>query len=225
MTDGFALFIVIIGAVVIMMAKMLSHGEYDQQITLPPGTYLVGEDIPHGKCDVLAESGSGNFCVKNRKSRSWSIGSNIGITSPQQPGRFRNLVLNIGDTLEVNGNVVILLKDPIPIRNVADETLGPGVYRFGLDVPAGKYDLEIASGDGDVLLVDVTKDHYTFYQDMSTDNPFKPASFVNVTCTKIHELWVNGNLQVRLKYSKKQPGLLRKLLLIQDILFEEKEEP
>lgn len=222
MTDGFAFGIILIAAFIILIAKWRSHGEYEDQITLPAGTYLVGEDIPHGKCDVVAKSGGGNFCVKNRKSDTWVFSINIGITSGIQPGRFRNLCLNRGDTLEVNGNLEILLKDPVPVRNISKETLGAGVYRFGLDVPPGKYDLEIASGEGDVLLVEVGKDTYTFYQDMSKENPFKPSSFLNVNCTRFHELWVNGDLQVRLVYSRKRPTLLRKMLMIRDILREEK---
>lgn len=223
MSDGFALIIVLIAGFIILIAKLVSHGEYDQQITLKSGSYLVGEDIPHGKCDMLALDGSGNFCLKNRKTQVWSIGSNIGITSGLQPSRFRNLILNKGDVLEINGKVDVLLKDPVPIRNISKETLGPGMYRFGLDVPPGKYDLVVESGDGDVLLVDVRTDNYSFYQDMSKDNPFKPESFVNVDCTRNYELWVNGNLQIKLKYSEKRPRLLRKMLQIRDILYEDKE--
>lgn len=222
MTDGFAFGIVFIGGLIIFILKMRSHGEYQEMHYLSAGNYLVGEDIPKGKGDLVAESGSGSFIIKNRKTKNWSIGNLIGTTSGQQPSRFRNLSLNNGDLLEINGNVVLVLKGPIPIEKISEENLGPGIYRFGVDVPPGKYDLEIVSGDGDVLLVEVGKDNYTFYQDMSLENPFKADSFVNVNCTPLHELWINGNLQVKLKYSKKQPTLLRKILQIAEILTEPK---
>ena len=121
MSDGFALTVVILAGFIILIAKLVSHGEYDQQITLKSGTYLVGEDIPHGKCDMIAKDGNGNFCVKNFKSQNWVIGSNIGITSGLQPTRFRNLVLNKGDVLEINGQRISLCGVPDPYAMINED--------------------------------------------------------------------------------------------------------
>lgn len=210
MSDEFAFFIVFIGAVVLAIVTLRSHGNYEDQIPLKPGLYVVGCEIEPGKCDVKAATGGGNFIVRNKVAKAWECGNAIGDTSGLQPSRFRNLRLGRGDVLEINGNVTVLLTPPVPIRDPSEEPLGPGIYRFGIDVPPGKYDLEIVSGDGDVLLVEVKKDEYSFYQDMSLENPIKAPSFNNIVCTPEFELWVNGSLQVKLNPSEKQPWFLRK---------------
>lgn len=212
MKDTTALLIVAIACIVIFLARLLCHGNYQEQFILTPGNYLIGFDIPSGKGDLLAESGDGNFIIRNKATKNWSIGNPIGKSHALQASRFRNIPLNRGDILEINGNVTILVTPPAPIQDPSTEPLGPGIYRFGVDVPPGKYDLEIVSGDGDVLLVEVGKDSYTFFQDMSSSNPVKADTFANVTCTRAHELWVNDTLEVKLKRSKRQPLILKKLI-------------
>lgn len=209
MSDGFALFIVFIGVVTLIAVTVRSLGKYEEQVPLKPGSYVVGFDIDPGKCDIVAATGGGSFIVKNRTAKAWEVGNMIGITSGFQGSRFRNLRLGRGDVLEINGNVTVLLTPPTPIRNPSTEPMCAGVYRFGVDVPPGRYDLEVVSGDGDVLLVDVKKDSYVFYQDMCLQNPIKPESFNHIVCTSEFELWVNGNLQIKLKPSDKQLLLLR----------------
>lgn len=211
MSDGFAFFIVIVGIVTLIAVTVRSLGKYEEQVPLSPGSYLVGFDIDPGKCDVVAATGGGSFIVKNRTAKAWEVGNMIGITSGFQSGRFRNLRLGRGDVMEVNGNVTVLLVPPLPIRDPSKEPLCAGVYRFGVDVPTGRYDLEVVGGDGDVLLVHVKKDSYNFYQDMCLQNPCKTENFKNVFCTSNYELWVNGNLQVKLKRSEKQLRFLQLL--------------
>lgn len=203
MKDEHALWIIAIAVLVLVFVKLFNRGNYEETIFLEAGTYRVGYDIERGKCDVKASSGGGNFIVKNRAAKQWQIGGPIGITSGLQTGTFRNLILNRGDIIEVNGKVVIMLVPPQRIRNPGKEAFGAGIYRFGLDIPVGRYDLEVVSGDGDVLLVDVYKDHYNFFQDMSLENPFKADTFKNIECTSNFELWVNGNLQIKLHPSER----------------------
>ena len=209
MTDEFALLIVAIGVIALIIVTVRSHGKYEDQIPLGPGSYVVGYDIDPGKCDIKAVTGGGNFTVHNRVAKAWNLGGALGVTSGLQPSRFRNLRLGRGDVLEIDGNVTMLLTPPVPIKDPDVENLCIGVYRFGLDVPQGRYDIEIVSGDGDVLLVEVNKDEYVFYQDMSFENPFKASSFKNIDCGTNFELWVNGSLVVKLKRSERQLWFLR----------------
>lgn len=209
MTDEFAFCIVIVGVIILSIAKILSRGDYEDRVLLTAGHYLVGVDIAPGKGDLTATSGAGSFCIKNKVEKSWSMGHAIGTGSSNEPSRFRNIALNKGDILEINGTVVLMISPPVPIRDLKTETLGLGTYRFDVDVPAGKYDLEIVSGEGDVLLVEVGKDNYSFYQDMSASNPIKASSFKNVLCTPSHELWVSGTMQIKLKPSEHQPFRFR----------------
>lgn len=179
------------------------HG-FERDVIIGPGTYIAGYDIPFGRADLVAESGNGDFCLKQRKSKTWAVGNKIGITSAIQPGRYRNLDIRWGDTLEINGNVTVLVTKPTPIRNVATENLGPGVYRFGLDVPPGRYDVEAVGGDGQIYLLPVGQSEYTIYQDMAKDNAIKAGEYTNLDCCRGCELWVEGSLQVKLKRSIKQ---------------------
>lgn len=201
MTDGFAFIIIFCGIIVLAILQRLSSGNYEDKHFLTAGTYKAGGEIPVGKADLTAVSGAGNFCVKNKEVKEWNIGNPIGATSGFQVSKFRNLVLNKGDVLEINGSVKIMLSPPVPIEETKEENLVPGTYRFGVDVPPGKYDLEVVSGDGDVLLVESGKDDYTFFQDMAQSDPLKADSFKNLNCTDEYELWVRGSLTVKLNPS------------------------
>lgn len=204
MSDEIALVVLFAAACVIIIAKCVWHGEYTQDIFIGPGTYIVGRDIPPGKGDLIAEKGGGDFCIKEKGAEAWSLRNKLGVVSGLQPSRFRNVCLNKGDTLEINGNVNIMITPPVPIRDVSEEALGPGNYRFGIDCPPGRYDLEVLSGEGPVFLFEVGNKDYTFFQDMAAGNDFKASEFANVSCGKGYEMWIQGSLQIKLHYSAKQ---------------------
>lgn len=199
MTDNFALLIIIFGILALAILQRLSSGNYEEKHFLTAGTYRAGGEIPVGKADLTAVSGAGSFCVKNKHVKDWTIGNPIGATSGFQPSRFRNLAINKGDILEINGSVKVMLSPPQVIEETMEEDLEPGTYRFGVDVPPGKYHLEVVSGEGNVVLVESGKDDYTFFQEMAQSDPLKADSWKNVKCTESHELWVNGSLIVKLK--------------------------
>lgn len=203
MNDEVFLILVFIAIVVVVLYKCFFHGEYGRDIFLGPGTWVVGIDLPPGKGDLIAETGAGNFCVKEHRSKSWTVGNNIGVTSGLQPGRFRNLDLHPGDTLEINGNVNIMITAPVRIRDITEENLGPGIYLFGVDAPPAKYDLEVASGDGQVYVFLPRQKDYEFYQDMAKDGD-KAHEYANVRCPRGATMWIEGSLQLKLKLSAKQ---------------------
>ena len=204
MGDEIVLLLIFLIACAGLLLKCFPHGGYSRDIILGPGTYIAGYDIPTGKADLIAESGSGDFCLKQRKAKSWVMGNKIGITSGLQPGRFRNMYLNWGDTLEINGNVTVLLTIPVPIKNLSTETLCAGNYRFGIDIPPGRYDVESVSGDGQIYITKTGQNDYTIYQDMAKDNAIKAGEYANLLCERGYELWIEGSLQVKLKRSAKQ---------------------
>lgn len=203
MNDEIFLVLLFIAIVLVVIYKCCFHGEYGRDIFLGPGTWIVGIDLPPGKGDLIAETGAGSFCVKEFRSKEWSVGGNIGVTSGLQPGRYRNLDLHPGDTLEINGNVNIMITAPVAIRDITEENLGPGNYRFGVDVPPGKYDLEVVSGDGQVYLILPRQKEYSFYQDMDKDGG-KTHEYANLRCPRGAVLWIEGSLQIKLKFSAKQ---------------------
>ena len=75
------------------------------------GSYVVGTDIPAGKYDVVAVSGSGNFQGKVASRQFGSL--NEILAAPDDPGatdygwvsRLSNLVLADGDTIEIKGSL------------------------------------------------------------------------------------------------------------------------
>lgn len=202
MSDAIFFILILCIGFFILIARLIRHADYDEQLFLSPGIYNVGGQIPPGRCDLMAESGAGNFCIKNKKANNWVLGSPLGTTSPQMPNRFRNVTLNKGDVLEINGNVTIMLSPPVPVGDLTTETLGPGNYRFGLDVPPDTYDFEVASGEGEVILVEISKNVYDFYQDMAAGHPLRAKTYNNVACDRNHELWITGSLQLKLKSKK-----------------------
>lgn len=201
MTDNFALWVIGLGILALVILQRLSSGNYEEREHLTAGYYKAGVDIPVGKADLVATGGAGNFIVKNSKKKDWSISNAIGATSGFQPTKYRNLILNKHDVLEVNGSVKLVLTPPTPVQETKDETLGPGTYRFGIDVPPGRYNLEVVGGVGDVLLVESGKDTYNFYQDMAEHDDFKADSYQHVDCTPAYELWIRGSLQIKLNPS------------------------
>lgn len=205
MTDEMMFIIILIVGFCTLVALMMRHGDYDEQRILAPGIYRVGVEIRPGRCDLVAESGGGSFAIKSKQANAWNLGNPIGATSGGQPSRFRNVTLNQGDILEINGNVRVMLAPPIPILDIKEETLGPGIYRFGVDVPAAKYDFETVSGTGEIIRVAIPNNQYDLYLDMADGHPQRLKTFDNVLCSRRYEIWINGSLQVKLKRSKHQP--------------------
>lgn len=212
MSDETALVVLLIAICTFWIAKYFWLGNYKEDVFVGTGTWLVGRDIPPGKADLVAETGGGDFCLREKRSKDWSLGNKIGVTSGLQPSSFRNIYLRQGDILEVNGNVTIMITPPSRIWDATAQPLGPGNYRFGVDIPEGKYDLKAISGDGEVYLAVVGKSDYTFFQDMSAGSTFKASEYANLTCTKGHEMWIQGSLQIQLSRSEHQPLFLRDII-------------
>ena len=204
MTDEMMWIVLLIIVFCMVILWLMRNGDYEEQRILPPGTYRAGIEIPPGRCDLIAESGGGSFNIKHKNAECWHLGNAIGIGGVG-PGRFRNVTLLRGDVLEINGNVRVMLAPPVPVGDLKTETLGPGIYRIGVDIvrPA-KYDFEAVSGSGEVILVDIRKNTYHFYQDMAAGHPQRAKTFDNVVCSRRYELWINGSLQLKLKRSRHQ---------------------
>lgn len=172
-----------------------------EPVTLGPGSYTAGDDIPEGKYDLTATEGSGDFCYREKDAEDWAFSNTIAADSPLKTDRFRNLDLKKGDTLEINCNVTVSAAPASAIKDVKTETLHPGIYRFGADVPPGKYTLEAVEGSGYAYTrnpEEKDKSKYEFFQFMAKDHQEKAPTFANVKCEEKHELWIMGSLQLKL---------------------------
>lgn len=208
MDDQMAMFFICTIIALILIYKFFSSSDYTTEIPLEPGTYRVGEDLAPGKGDLVAVAGGGEFCVKPHGNDVWNDPHKLGITSPAQPSRFRNITLNKGDILEIDGDVKMMLTPPAAIKDLSKENLTLGIYRFGIDVPPAKYDLKAVSGDGQITFFEPGKDEFTMFQDMAEKVPNKAASYKNLLCEKGSVLWVDSSLSLKLTRSKKQRGFL-----------------
>lgn len=184
---------------------LMRDSDYEDRRILSPGVYKVGKDIHPGRCDLVAESGNGNFVIKNKKANSWTLGNSLSAVGGMAPGSFRNVTLMRGDILEINGNLTVMLTPPQPIRNLKEETLGPGIYRIGVDgIRPAKYNFKAEGGNGEIVLVDIFDNSFSIFQNMGKGQSMAAGSYDNVVCSRRYEIWINGTLQVKLTRSKKQ---------------------
>lgn len=208
MDDQMAMFFILIIIVLVLVYKFFHSNNYTAEIPLGPGTYRIGEDLLPGKGDLVAVAGGGEFCLKERGNDVWSNSHKLGVTSPAQPSRFRNLTLKKGDILEIDGDVKMMLTPPAAIKDPSKENLTLGIYRFGLDVPPAKYDLKAVGGDGPFYFFEPGKKEYTICQDMAEKVPNKATVYHNLLCERDSEIWVEETLQLKLTKSKVQRGFL-----------------
>ena len=123
--------------------------------TLTAGNYWAGEDIPSGKIDLSAVSGSGNVVGGD-----WLEGgiNEILAADPQYAGwtsSFRGLKLLRGDILSVTSDLVVELNYSLVWYGTGTENriesaaveLGPGNYEFS-DLPHGYLPQDVTAVSG-----------------------------------------------------------------------------
>lgn len=205
MTDAGMGIVLVIIFICVLLLWLMRDSDYEDRRILSPGVYKVGKDIQPGRCDLVAESGTGDFVLKNKKANSWTLGNKLSAVGGVAPGSFRNVTLMRGDILEINGNVTVLLTPPHPIRSLKEETLGPGIYRIGVDgIRPAKYNFKAEGGSGEIVLVDIFDNSFSIFQNMAKGQSLAAGSYDNVVCSRRYEIWINGTLQVKLTRSKKQ---------------------
>lgn len=111
---------------------------------LTEGEYKIGEDIDSGKYDLKAIYGKGYITVSrgNIEFRLDSSKNNL----------YKNLKLNKGSRLEIDGDLQVLfsLSEKIqPIECVSSsDIITSGEYKVGTDIQAGHYLIELVNGFG-----------------------------------------------------------------------------
>ena len=207
MMDDYILMVVFFAICIGGVRLWRKHQQKDQSFSAGPGTYIIGRNIPAGKFDLVAEEGSGDFCVLERNALDWHHPHLMGYECDDRARRFRNLTLNRGDTLEVNGNLWLTTRTPTPIQDISAEPLDPGNYKIGLDLPAGVYNIKVLLGSGSVFN-DVKEDEgQPFFQEMAADDPEKASRYKNLRCEEATTLHIRGNLRLQLSLANNvRPG-------------------
>lgn len=81
-------------------------------LLLSAGLYVVGEDIPAGKYDVTARSGSGNFMGSVASLSLGSLNEILSADSGHGTSAYNGLRLADGDSIEIRGDLQIRM-DPV----------------------------------------------------------------------------------------------------------------
>ena len=213
MTDNTAMFLICIAIVLYLVYRYSNRGKkYSVETPVEPGTYRIGEDLPPGKCDIVAVSGVGDICIRERGNGVWNNPFKLSASASAAPSRYRNMTLHPHDILEVNGSVKLLLSPPTAVIDGNDIELTLGVYQFGVDVPAAKYDLKALSGSGQFTYYAPKDEEFTEFQDMAFDGDGKSSTYNNLLCEDGARLVVDGTLKLKLTKSRKQRGRFYKIL-------------
>ena len=213
MNDNTALFFLFIGIGLYLIYHFSKpSGSYGEDTPVGPGTYRIGEDLSPGKCDIVAVSGGGDICIKEKGN---DVGNNpfkLAASNPTPPSRYRNMTLHSHDILEVNGSIKLLLSPPSAIESGDGAELTLGTYQFGTDIPPAKYDLKATGGDGQITFFEPKAAEYSVFQDMALDVAGKSSVYSNLLCEDGARLEVDGTLKLTLTKSKKQRGRMQKIL-------------
>lgn len=121
------------------------------------GTYKVGTDIPAGEYFIKCKGRSCNFTVSSDSSRKYS--SEIAF---EYFHTFMFVTVIDGQYLQVDDGEFV----PVAIANVPkadkDGNYGEGMYRVGIDIPAGEYKVTCTVGNG--AYVEVNSDSFGTYR-------------------------------------------------------------
>ena len=175
-----------------------------RSFSIGPGTYIIGRNIPPGKFDLVAEEGSGDFCVRERLKREWHHAHKLGLSCPDRAERFRNLTLHRGDTLQVNGDLWLFTQDATPIQNLSEEPLDPGNYKLGTDLPPGRYHVKVLLGEGSLFNDADEENGQPFFQEMAKEKEGVANKYKNLQCEKGTTLHVRGSLRLQLTPAKRR---------------------
>ena len=196
LVDEYILLALFFAICIVLFQKYLRPAPHS--FSADPGTYVIGKNIPPGKYDLVAESGQGDFCVLEHNAMDWHLPHKMGAEGDDCSQRFRNLSLNKGDILEINGSLHIKTRTPAPIKNVSLEMLDPGNYKIGSDILPGTYNLEADSGKGQVYTTVKDVEGNPFFQEMAKDDKKLAKTYENLELTEETQLFIRGNLTLKL---------------------------
>ena len=135
------------------------------------GTYKVGVDIPAGEYYIKCTSDySAYFAVCND-----SNGDDIITNELFDTHHF--VTIKGGQYFELSRGQFISV-DGIDKLNVSSSNIGEGMYRVGVDIPAGEYKLTKTSGSIGYVVV---YDNSTAYRDILTNDIFDNTDYISVS--------------------------------------------
>jgi len=177
---------------------------------LTAGYYTAGIDIPSGKCNVYAVSGTGNLQSTNMFNGGVNEMFGIDDGNGLFTSSFNGLQLSEGVVLSTNNRMVIRI-EYTSINGRAGGRyydtensieLSAGNYVSGEDFPAGVYSIEAISGTGNLLSSNIFNGGVNEMFGIDDGNGFYSEHIQNVDLPKDVELEVKGDLIIKLIPSK-----------------------
>ena len=179
------------------------------EYTLSAGYYTAGIDLPAGKCNIVAVSGTGNLSSSNMYSG--GINEMFGIDdSDLYTDSFNGLKFPAKTELSVGGDLVIKLTFTAVESNFsgrtydesAAQTLTDGNYTAGTDFPAGIYKIVAVSGRGNLSSSNIYDGGINEMFGVDDGSGFYVGQFLNVDLGKAVTLEISGGLTIQLTPAK-----------------------
>ncbi|WP_195339894.1 hypothetical protein [Fusobacterium sp. 1001295B_180824_G3] len=186
--------------------KQKSHFS-EISLILTAGIYTVGVDFPAGKYILTAKENYGNVITSdNVKS---GINQTLGVGYKNIASEFNNLILEIGDTLTIDGELVLKLYSQrvnlvVAPRQVTGQELNliAGNYTCGKDFIAGTYDIELIKNYGYVTIRGKKNTSNIKFRKCLGEDTGELKGFKNCSIEIEDKLEISGGLEVKLTPSK-----------------------
>ncbi len=136
--------------------------------TYSSGKYKVGVDIPAGEYFLQSAPGrSGYMCIS-------SDSNGDDILKNENFNTHHYITIQDGQYLKLNRATALSVNDMTKTFDASN--LDEGMYRVGIDIPAGEYRLTAAHGNGYVCVYD----NSSAYRDIQSNNNFETNDYVTV---------------------------------------------
>ena len=154
---------------------VLEDAEYEleQLKNYPAGMYKVGKDIPAGEYAVTPEYGASGYLEVT----SDSTGSFDSIISNENYNGRVYITVNDGQYLTINRSSMCEAKDAKK-ADTSSGTLSEGMYKVGVDFPAGEYKIKPDTGGSGYYEID--SDSYGTFNSIISNENFKEERYVTV---------------------------------------------
>ena len=165
-------------------------------LILTAGIYTVGIDFPAGKYILTAKENYGDvFTSDNVKN---GINQTLGVGDKNIASEFNNLILEIGDTLTIDGELVLkLYSQRVNLVVVPREVMGQE-----LNLIAGTYDIELIKNYGYITIREKKNISNIKFRKYLGENIGELKDFKNCSIEIEEKLEISGGLEVKLTPSK-----------------------
>lgn len=155
--------------------KVVEKKEPEKTVTeYKAGTYIVGDKIPAGEYKIISDGGLGAYA----EVASDSSGELESIIANEIVTTFSYITISDGQYFKLNGAKAIPIAEVTPYV-VEDKKYGDGVYRVGIDIPAGEY--EVIATDDLAAYVEVASASTWQLESIVTNEIIENNTFITVS--------------------------------------------